>query len=119
MSYVDVKLYYNQIENQYLKMVDLMNRVDVEYKNGLIPEEQFNQYVEMISKIKDNYERLSYIMFLFNIPKSKDNKKKFAQKTTKLDKGYKLLGVDKKTNINENTYVLQHIENELNKLKDE
>lgn len=117
MAYIDVKLHYNQIEQQYLQMVEMMNRVDKEYKDNKITQEQFDVLSKQIQVIKSNYERISYIMFLFNIPKSKKNKRKFSSKTNKLEKGYNLLQSDRNTIINENTYVLKEIEKVLNNLE--
>ena len=117
MAYIDVKLHYNQIEQQYLQMVEMMNRVDKEYKDNKITQEQFDVLSKQIQVIKSNYERISYIMFLFNIPKSKKNKHKFSSKTNKLEKGYNLLQSDRNTIINENTYVLKEIEKVLNNLE--
>lgn len=117
MALIDVKLYYKQLEEQYLNMVTMMNEVDKEYKSGSISQEQFDFLVNQVQKVKENYERISYILFLFNIPKSQKNRKKFKNISTSLSKTYTKSHLDEKSLINENSYVLKEIEKTLSEVK--
>ena len=81
MALKDVKLYYLQQQDIYFQLLEDVKRCDEDVKNGLIKEEDLTPLYKELDKIKTNYERLSYIMFLFNEPKDKKHKEQFKKQS--------------------------------------
>lgn len=72
-----VREYYLQVQAQYLEMVNDAKDFDDALKAGVVEQAQFDQAQVMLAKIKENYERLSYIMYLFMQPNRKEKVAKF------------------------------------------
>ena len=114
MALAHVKGYYLDQEKQYLELLSYVSKVEEEYKAGNISEEVFKEFEHDLEVCKNNYLRISYIMYLFNIPSDKYKKKFKNKKTcnedTKLfEEGYQNLNVNELAVKNENEYVLKHI----------
>lgn len=112
MAYLDVKAYFLEVEDQYKSMVELVNNLETAYNNGEVSKEVVENFKSNSLIIKANYERLAYVMFLFNKPKATNKRKKFDNK---LEDTFEYIGADKKTIINENTNILKDFEKYLNK----
>ena len=63
--------YYKEVQDQYIEMLHQANEFEKALKDEFITQEQITQYKEIVAKLKENYERLSYIMFLLNMPNKK------------------------------------------------
>lgn len=74
MARRDVINYYLEQQNVYREMLENLNEMKAALDQNKIDEERYNQYINDIKVIKDNYERLSYIMVLLNKPKRKSKK---------------------------------------------
>ena len=68
MSIKDVKRYYAQIEQQYFEMNQTAKELNEECAKGNIPQSMVDQAQAMCLPLKQNYERLSYIIYLLNKP---------------------------------------------------
>lgn len=112
MSMLDVKAYFVEVENQYKEMYQFLKDIENSGQENQISKENLEVIKENALVIKANYERLAYIMYLFNIPKSKKGKKKYNDKIV-------IQGADKQTVIDENTYVLNNIKKLLATPKEE
>ena len=77
MALKHVKEYYLQCQQQYFEMLADAKDFDEALKAGLILQDQFDQAQNLLNGVKENYERLSYIMFLFNKPKNRKKEGKF------------------------------------------
>lgn len=66
--------YYLEVEYQYLEMLDTLNELKELVKEGKVSAEAFEQEVVGVERLKENYERISYIMFLLNQPQRKSKK---------------------------------------------
>ena len=110
MSMLDVKAYFVEVENQYKEMYQFLK--SLEGSEQQIPKENLEVIKENALVMKANYERLAYIMYLFNIPKSRKGKKNYKDKIV-------IQGADKQTVIDENTYVLNNIKELLKTPKEE
>jgi iron uptake system EfeUOB component EfeO/EfeM len=77
MSLKHVKHYYLQCQEQYFDMLNDAKDFDEALKKGLVDQEQFDQAQVLLNKIKENYERLSYIMYLFVQPNRPNKVAKF------------------------------------------
>lgn len=84
MSVKHVKKYYKEIEDQYFEMLQDIKDFEKEASENLIAPERVDQLKEMISPLKINYERLSYIMYLLNLPNKKTKQKGYIQRNNKL-----------------------------------
>lgn len=76
MSVKDVRDYYDKVCEQYLEMKSELADFTEEANKGLIEPERIEQAKQAIQPLMNNYERISYIMFLLNQPA---NKKKVAR----------------------------------------
>jgi len=66
--------YYLEVEHQYLEMLDTLTELKELVKEGKVSIEAYEQEVAGVEKLKENYERISYIMFLLNQPKRASKK---------------------------------------------
>ena len=78
MALKHVKKYYNDVSNLYFSFLNNIKEVDKEIKENKreFDSETYNQLLQTIEAIKTNYDRLNYILYLFNLParKSKEDK---------------------------------------------
>lgn len=104
MSLKHVKEYFVDVEKQYTEMLRTLKEIDPLLKQGLVPQEMYENVQSDVLRLKDNYERVAYIMFLFNQP----NKK--SRRINKRDKSWinRLQHSSKETIIKENDDVLKH-----------
>ena len=115
MARKDVLAYYLQQQGIYLRMVATAKKVDEDLRSGLITREERDRLSEAlapsIGQIRDNYERLSYIMLLLNEPKRKSKKKAYARQ----NKGLygRLVAVGKENSIREDGDALALIRREV------
>lgn len=77
MSRHDVVDYYLEQQGVYFEMRDNMKEFDKALKGGFIEQETFDQAQREVEVVKNNYERLSYIMLLLNKPKDKSGKARY------------------------------------------
>ena len=115
MARKDVLAYYLQQQGIYLRMVATAKKVDEDLRSGLITREERDRLSEAlapsIGQIRDNYERLSYIMLLLNEPKRKSKKKAYMRQ----NKGLygRLVAVGKENSIREDGDALAFIRREV------
>lgn len=96
MAKRDLNLYFYQIQSQYFEMLDNLKDMDEALKKGLIEEEQVTNIKVFVNKLKDNYQRLSYIMLLLNKPK---NKKRVGNYEKQNEEIYKYLDKDSQEHV--------------------
>ena len=106
MSLKDVKKYYLEVERNYLSMVKLADEYLKAYKEGKFTDEQFKLIEANINHLKSDYEKLSYIMFLFNQPNRKSKQKKWKKENGLLSDTYIYLKANKEAVLQEETDVL-------------
>jgi len=75
MSKKHVEDYFNQICDDYHELVSTLNELQEQCETTVVPPEKIENLKHIIEPIKDNYERISYIMFLLNMPNKKEKKK--------------------------------------------
>lgn len=86
MARKDVVKYYINVQNQYIEMVNDVKDFDEALKEGKVEQWQFDNAQNMLARIKENYERLTYIVFLLNAPNRKDKKQKYFKNNSNLIK---------------------------------
>lgn len=83
MSVKDVKLYYDEVCQQRQEMLDEIHDFEIECQKGLIEPERLDQIKETIQPLLNNYQTLSYIMFLLNKPVKKSKEGKYLSQNKK------------------------------------
>ena len=81
MALKHVKKYYNDVSNLYFSFLNNIKEVDKEIKENKreFDSETYNQLLQTIEAIKTNYDRLNYILYLFNLPARKSKKDKLSK----------------------------------------
>ena len=84
MAVKDIKEYYAQVESQYNEMIKEIKDFEKEAEQGLIEPERLDQIKEGIKPLMNNYQTLSWIMFLLNAPNRKSKRAKYERQTRRL-----------------------------------
>lgn len=84
MSKKHVDEYFNVIANQYHEMLESLKEIEEECNKGLMDPDRLEQIKTMITPLKENYMRISYIMFLLNQPNREKKVKKYQEQNKKL-----------------------------------
>lgn len=116
MAKKDVVLYFLQVQSQYMEMLDNVKELESSLKTKHIEQEQFDNIQKDIATIKENYERLVYILMLLNKP----NKKKKQIKEEKVNKQWYdyLKGASKEAILNEDKDALTDFKKLVKEFKD-
>lgn len=72
MAVKDVIMYYNECEAQYKEFMEELNDFKELCAQNMIAPEIVENAQKMLSKVEDNYKKLSYIIFLLNKPVKKE-----------------------------------------------
>jgi hypothetical protein len=83
MSVKDVKAYYDEVCQQRQEMLNEIHDFEEECQKGLIEPERLDQIKETIQPLLNNYQTLSYIMFLLNKPVKKSKQDKYLSQNKK------------------------------------
>lgn len=118
MALIDVKQYYYDVLNQYLEMKEDIADFEEALKAGYITEDKLEEVKKDIYIVKENLDRLSYVMHLFNLPKRKSKQEKYKKQNIKLEKYFEENAATSKQVIEENTNVLKHFKDSINKFKE-
>ena len=121
MAIKDVKCYYYQMQAQYLEMKADLADFEQALQDGFITEEQLVAAKEEVVKIKNNYDRLSYIMYLLDMPNRKSKKDAYVRQYKPILDELVKLGADIDSIKKENSDALVHFKAALKALnkKDE
>lgn len=81
MAKRDVEEYFLKIVNDYKEMNDTLKELEKCVDEGKIAEANANLPIirKNIEEMKANYMRISYIMFLLNMPKKKNKKERYVK----------------------------------------
>ena len=119
MSIKDVKKYYDQVEQQFFEMNQAAKELNEECALGNIPKEMVEQAEAMALPLRQNYERLSYLIYLLNMPNKKEKKFWYNNQNKKLVNDFKLLNADQEAQLQENILSLSKFKEFVNKLKED
>ena len=100
MAVKHVQDYFNQICNDYHELLDTLHDMEEEYNRKLVSPETLENLKKQIQPIKNNYETISYIMYLLNMPAKKGKKKRYEGQNKKLLSHSKSLQEVRKENKN-------------------
>ena len=107
------KDYYMQVEKQYLKMVEDAKEYDKLLKEGKVEYEQVEQVQSMLSKLTENYKRLTYVAYLMQLPNRP--KKEAKHRNVKVENA--LQDSSKEAILKENEDVLKNFKNKIEEIK--
>lgn len=80
MSRKDVINYYIGVQSQYLEMRSDIRDLEQAVKEGRLPLEMLEGRVAEIERLKENYKRVSYIIFLLDEPNRKGKKEAYRRR---------------------------------------
>ena len=116
MAIRDVKEYYFKMLSQYMEMKADLADFEQALKDGFITEEQMQAAFAEVERVQQNYERLSYIMYLLNLPNRKSKQKKYNTMNSVLVTEFEKLGADCKAVELENMDALKLFRAEMERL---
>ena len=116
MAVKDVKEYYFKLIAQKAELeADLADFEDA-LKNGFITEEQMQAAKDELIPYQINLDRLTYIMYLLELPNKKAKKAKFASQNKKILKELEKRNADEQSVISENKSALDAFRKEVKEL---
>ena len=94
MAVKDVRNYYYTMLAQYLEEKQNLEDFAEALKNGQITEDQMQEVMNTVADLEANYHRLSYIMYLLDMPNRPEKKPGYTrqQKVIKRRKYYENYG---------------------------
>ncbi len=117
MARKDVRDYYFSMLAQYLEEKENLADFEEALKSGYITEEQMQEALETVSKLEENYHRLTYIMYLLDMPNKKSKKNNYSLQNKTIIEALAKLGADENSVKKENFDALKHFKLALSKLK--
>lgn len=116
MAVKDVKEYYFKLIAQKAELeADLADFEDA-LKNGFITEEQMQAAKDELVPYQINLDRLTYIMYLLELPNRKAKKAKFAKQNKKILNELEKRNADEQSVISENKSALDAFRKEVKEL---
>ncbi len=84
MAKKHVDKYFEDIANQYHELLESIRELEEESSKGLINPDHLENMKTLLEPLKQNYLRISYIMFLLNQPNKKEKEKRYVKANNKL-----------------------------------
>ena len=119
MAVKDVKEYYFKMLAQYLEMKADLADFEFALKEGFITESQMQEAINEVNKIQQNYDRLTYIMYLLELPRRNSKKDKYNKANKKLLEAFKDKAATSDAVMLENTSALKAFRDEIKQLQKE
>lgn len=117
MALRDVKEYYYKVQAQYLEMKADLEDFNEALQAGHITEDQLAGVKNDVFQLEQNYNRLTYILFLLEQPRRKEKVKCFKKRNEGLLNYFTDTQSSKEEVLLENESVLVHLRKELEELK--
>jgi uncharacterized membrane protein YebE (DUF533 family) len=118
MAIRDVKQYYYSMLGQYLEMKADLQDFEQALADGYITEDKLESIREEVNLIETNYERLSYIMYLLEMPKRPQKKAKFSKTNKALEEYFSNQAASEQEIKIENNSALDQLRKKLKELKE-
>lgn len=90
MSIKDVKKYYDQITADYSEMIESLKEMEELAAQQVVNPDRVEELRKAVEPLKNNYMRISYIMFLLNMPNKKEKKERYKKQQAKFLKNIEL-----------------------------
>ena len=116
MAVKDVKEYYFKLITQKAELEADLAEFEEALKNGFITEEQMQAAKDELIPYQINLDRLTYIMYLLELPNRKTKKAKFAKQNKKILDELGKRNADEQSVIAENKSALDAFRKEVKEL---
>ena len=116
MAVKDVKEYYFKLIAQKAELEADLADFEEALKNGFITEEQMQAAKDELIPYQINLDRLTYIMYLLELPNRKTKKAKFAKQNKKILNELEKRNADEQSVISENKSALDAFRKEVKEL---
>ena len=116
MAVKDVKEYYFKLIAQKAELEADLADFEEALKNGFITEEQMQAAKDELIPYQINLDRLTYIMYLLELPNRKTKKAKFAKQNKKILNELEKRKADERSVISENKSALDGFRKEVKEL---
>ena len=116
MAVKDVKEYYFKLIAQKAELEADLADFEEALKNGFITEEQMQAAKDELVPYQINLDRLTYIMYLLELPNRKTKKAKFAKQNKKILNELEKRNADEQSVISENKSALDAFRKEVKEL---
>lgn len=116
MAAKDVKEYYFKLIAQKAELEADLADFEEALKNGFITEEQMQAAKDELIPYQINLDRLTYIMYLLELPNRKAKKAKFAKQNKKILDELEKRNADEQSVISENKSALDAFRKEVKEL---
>ena len=116
MAARDVKDYYFKLIAQKAELEADLADFEEALKNGFITEEQMQAAKDELVPYQINLDRLTYIMYLLELPNRKAKKAKFAKQNKKILNELEKRNADEQSVISENKSALDAFRKEVKEL---
>lgn len=116
MAVKDVKEYYFKLIAQKAELEADLVDFEEALKDGFITEEQMQAAKDELVPYQINLDRLTYIMYLLELPNKKAKKAKFAKQNKKILNELKKRNADEQSVISENKSALDAFRKEVKEL---
>ena len=116
MAVKDVKEYYFKLIAQKAELEADLADFEEALKNGFITEEQMQAAKDELIPYQINLDRLTYIMYLLELPNRKAKKAKFANQNKKILMELEKRNADEQSVISENKSALDAFRKEVKDL---
>ena len=117
MAIRDFNLYLANVQAQVLATKNDLADFEQGLKDGYVTEQQVEDLRAEYQRMDDNYQRLLYVGYLLELPKSKWRKKRFRRKHDDLEIYLDKANATEDKVIKENEVAIELIKNEIAKLK--
>lgn len=118
MALKHVKNYYQQVEKMYLDLASSLQEMEEDFKAGKVTEDELNNLMLPVKGLKENYVRLSYIMYLLAQPNRESKKENYFKNNSALNDFFG----EEKLSVNEDFLLsqdaLKEFKKRLEELKD-
>lgn len=117
MAIKDVRQYFYTVLAQYIEEKQNLADFEEALKDNLITEEQMQEAKAIVADLETNYNRLTYIMYLLDMPNRKSKKASYVRQYENILEELERLGADVESIKKENSDALIHFKAALNALK--
>lgn len=119
MAKVDVYKYYNQCTKQMVDLQKSLNELQKSLGDNKLDNDKLEYLSNIVQLMRDNCDRLSYIVYLLNQPRFGIFKKRYDQANYTLLEKFKNLKVTKEDILLENKKVMEDVYTYMNKIREE
>ena len=109
MALKDVKSYYYKMLSQYIESKNDLADFEAALKTGYITEDQLTEAKDDVEQMKNNVDRLAYILYLFELPNRKDKKVLAKKRNENLEEYFSRVEADESAVMDENLSLLTHL----------